>query len=215
MLIPKNWTFKSEDIASDFDNHVREQLPWYDLCSGAIEHIARSYLPEGGLVYDIGASTGNINKALSDLITDRSAKYIGIDNSLEMVEAFTGEGAIIHADAIDFDYQDFDVCVLFLVTMFLPKSKQKAFIDKLILKLNVGGAIIIVDKCEQSGGYLSTVFNKLAIREKVKTTTAEDIIRKELSLSGVQRPISQEVLSLGVEFFRFGEFVGFVIENNG
>ena len=30
MEIPKNWSFASQEVAKNFDNHVREQLPWYD-----------------------------------------------------------------------------------------------------------------------------------------------------------------------------------------
>ena len=30
MKVPKIWTFENKEVANDFDNHVREQLPWYD-----------------------------------------------------------------------------------------------------------------------------------------------------------------------------------------
>ena len=56
MDIPREWTFENTDVASGFDRHVREQLPWYDLVTGAVAHIARHYIPKDGLVYDIGAS---------------------------------------------------------------------------------------------------------------------------------------------------------------
>ena len=28
MKIPKTWTFENKEVANDFDNHVREQLPF-------------------------------------------------------------------------------------------------------------------------------------------------------------------------------------------
>ena len=43
--IPREWTFESAAIASGFNAHVREQLPWYDMVTGAITHIARHYIP--------------------------------------------------------------------------------------------------------------------------------------------------------------------------
>ena len=62
MQIPSegSWSFDADGIADAFDDHVREQLPWYDLATDALIHIARHYIPEGGIVYDIGASTGNM-----------------------------------------------------------------------------------------------------------------------------------------------------------
>jgi tRNA (cmo5U34)-methyltransferase len=53
---------------------------------------------------------------------------------------------------------------------------------------------------------------RLTLDWKLKNgATAEEIISKELSLSGVQRPMTKSELT-GKEFFRFGEFVGWVIE---
>lgn len=215
MEIPKSWTFKNPEIAENFDAHVREQLPWYDLCADAVEHITRNYLPENGLVYDVGASTGNINKILSGLLKERNAKYIGIDNSPDMIKEFAGSGEIILADAVDFDFKSFDVCILFLVTMFLPKAKHEMFIDRLMSKINIGGIIIVIDKAEQEGGYLSTVISRLSMREKMKTVSASEILNKEMSLSGIQRPIGISIQNKGREFFRFGDFIGFIIESDG
>ena len=86
MKIERNWTFKSQEVADHFDDHVREQLPWYDLASESVVHFVRHYLPDNGLVYDIGASTGNFYKRLYDLINDREATYVAIDNSEEMID---------------------------------------------------------------------------------------------------------------------------------
>ena len=213
MDIPESWTFKSKEVADNFDSHVREQLPWYDLATGAVEHIARQYLPANGIVYDIGASTGNINLTLSDLIKERGASYVGIESSKEMVDKFKGDGDIVHADATVYEYRPFDVCVCFLTLMFIPYSEQANFIRLLRSKIKDGGVLIVVDKCEPVGGYAATVLYKLSLREKMKHSKSCDILRKELSLSGIQRPVNADALKeIGVEFFRFGDFAGWIIE---
>jgi len=84
MQFPREWTFENTSVASGFDKHVREQLPWYDMVTGAVAHIARHYIPKGGLVYDIGASTGNIGQAIEETIVERKAKLVGIEASAEM-----------------------------------------------------------------------------------------------------------------------------------
>jgi tRNA (cmo5U34)-methyltransferase len=213
-----DWTFQSADIARDFDAHVREQLPWYELATGAVAHIARHYIPRNGLVYDIGASTGNIGRALSETLTQREARLIAIEQSAQMVAAYEGPGEVIHADATGFDFAPYDVAVAFLFLMFVPSGYRRALLQTLCAKIRPGGALIIFDKTEGRGGYLSTVLHRLTIAGKVaQGTPAGEIIAKELSLIGVQRPISDAFMSLyavpsAVEVFRFGEFAGWVIE---
>ena len=65
--VPREWTFKNRKVAAAFDSHVREQLPWYDIATGIVGHLARSYVPRGGSVVDVGASTGNVGRASSRL----------------------------------------------------------------------------------------------------------------------------------------------------
>lgn len=212
--IPTDWTFKSRQVADAFDAHVREQLPWYDLASGAAAHVARHYISEGGLVYDIGASTGNIGNLLAESITARSARFIAVDNSPQMGDLYRGPGELIVANALEIDYDECDVVMLFLVVMFTPVHLRREFLDRLYDSLRRGGAMVVVDKADDTCGYLATILRRLTLAGKVATgTSADDIIAKELSLSGIQRPIDPDDLpGVPVEFFRFGEFTGWLIE---
>jgi tRNA (cmo5U34)-methyltransferase len=217
MDIPVDWTFKNSSVAQNFDQHVREQLPWYDLATGAIAHIARHYIQEGGLIYDIGASTGNIGIALSETIKARKARFIPIEVSEEMAALYHGPGNLVITDATTFEYENFDVAVLFLCLMFIPIAARKALMKDLTAKLNPGGAIIFFEKMLPPVGYIGTALHRLTIAGKVATgSKADDIIKKELSLTGAQRPLSEwfiECLSPHpVRVFQFGEFVGYVIE---
>lgn len=213
-----DWTFQTAEIARGFDAHVREQLPWYDLATGAVAHIARHYIPNGGLVYDIGASTGNIGRAIAETIAARNARFVAIESSAEMVREYSGPGTIHHADAMAFPYEPFDVGIVFLVLMFLPAGERKGFIRQMCDKIRPGGALIVFDKTVGPSGYLSTVLHRLTIAGKVATGSQPgSIIEKELSLVGVQRPLSRSFMDTAVspspvEVFRFGEFAGWVIE---
>lgn len=214
MEIPRNWTFKTSDVADNFDRHVREQLPWYDLTTGVVSHVARHYIPQDGLVYDIGASTGNIGNALANTLTDRKAKLIAIDNSEAMSAIYNGPGELIITDAADYNYESFDLAVLYLCMMFIPPSKRRAFIQKLTKLINPGGAIIVFDKFEPQGGYISSVLWRLALAGKAAAgVSSQEILEKELSLAGVQRPLSVSELPPAVEIFRFGDFAGYIIES--
>lgn len=214
MQIPENWSFEDANVAAGFDAHVREQLPWYDLVTNAITHIARHYIPEHGLVFDIGCSTGNISLALKDVLVSRKAEIIGIESSEEMAGRFHGYGKVVHADALQYHYPKFDVAILNLVLMFMPVDVRQEYIRTLYNNIRHGGVMIVVDKCEPMTGYASVVMSRLALAEKVRAgVNAREIIEKELSLSGVQRPLNPAILgSQAKEFFRFGDFAGWIIE---
>jgi tRNA (cmo5U34)-methyltransferase len=214
MQIPRDWTFKSVEIADSFDAHVREQLPWYDLTTAIVSHVARHYITQGGNVYDIGASTGNIGRAISDVLVSRNATLTAIESSKEMCEKYIGPGTVVHADATEFNYKGFDLCVCFLVLMFLPPWKRAELIRRLRRVVNSGGAILIFDKCQSVGGYSSTIMQRLTLAGKISAgASPADVIAKELSLAGAQRPLAPcEIPLAAIEVFRFGEFAGWLIE---
>lgn len=214
MQIPNEggWTFESNEVAKGFDSHVREQLPWYDIATGLAVHIIRHYLPENGVMYDIGASTGNISLACKELIKNRKIELISLEPSIEMRQQYKSIGELVSDKAEDHKYKNFDVAIMFLTMMFVPISKRDNLMNELIIKCKKGGCILIFDKCEPKGGYISTVMYRLALAGKVSTGTSSDnIVKKELSLSGCQRPFEPKSYN-AVEVFRFGDFAGWIIE---
>lgn len=213
MDIPREWTFENTKVASGFDRHVREQLPWYDLVTGAVAHIARHYIPKNGLVYDIGASTGNIGQAIEETIVERKAKLVGIEASAEMCARYKAPGELVQIDALDYRFQPYDLAICYLVLMFLPVGKRQEFIDYLKSLIKPGGALLIVDKCEAATGYEATVFWRLTLAGKIAAgVDAQSVIAKELSLSGVQRPLDPAMLGDdAVQWFRFGDFAGWIV----
>lgn len=216
--ISQEWTFERFTKVGEFEDHVKQQLPWYELATGAIAHIARHFLPKNGLIYDIGASTGNIGIALKETIKVRNARLIAIDKADSMQNLYRGPGSFVNTDAAQYNYQDFDVAVLFLLLMFLPIGERVKLVDKLIRLMKPGGVIIIVDKVTIPDPYLSTVLHRLTIAGKAAMGCDKGaIVDKELSLGGIQRPLSWnfsgEIHGGNInEFFRFGEFVGWVIQ---
>ncbi len=213
MDIPREWTFESSHIASSFDSHVREQLPWYDLVTGAVTHIARHYIPRGGLVYDIGASTGNIGRSLAETLKERNATLVGLESSREMCAQYSAPGELVNIDVLDYRFQPYDLAICFLVLMFVPVDKRQELIDYLKAAIKPGGALLIVDKCQASAGYEATVFWRLTLAGKIAAgAKPESVIAKELSLGGVQRPLDSALLGKeAIEWFRFGDFAGWII----
>lgn len=214
MEIPEDWTFKADSVAAGFDSHVREQLPWYEVVTRLVAHFARSYIPQGGMVYDIGASTGNVGRALAGILESRNAKLIAIDNSPSMKPRYDAPGELVVANVEDYAFEPFDVAICMLSLMFVPVAKRAGLLRTLTDRLRPGGAILVVDKIEPFAGYFGSTCSRAAMSGKLESgATPEDIIKKELSLSGVQRPLRRsEIPEQAREFFRFGDFYGFAIE---
>jgi len=212
--IPKHWTFRSQTVAEGFDEHVKEQLPWYDLATNAVAHFGRHYIPRGGRVYDIGASTGNIGRALRDTLRQRQARFTAIEESREMAERYQGPPELVVADAVGFEFEPFDFAVCFLVLMFLPVETRGEFLRRLVSLTKPGGALLIVDKVQMPPGYVGTAFSRLTLQQKLAVgAKPDDILHKELSLAGYQRPLDPRMLPKAARtFFQVGEFVGWIIE---
>ena len=134
------WTFSEQGIANAFDSHVREQLPWYDLTSRAIKDFANHYITQNGLVYDIGASTGNIGVTIEDTLKRRKSKLIAIEPSEEMAKLYRGGGSLIVANAQDINFEPYDFAVSHLTMMFLSKQERKKVIGRLKQSRKTGGA---------------------------------------------------------------------------
>lgn len=220
--IPAQWTFESSAVAKRFDAHVREQLPWYDHLLGCIEHFGAHYIPRGGMVYDVGASTGNVGVRLAPYLIDRGANIHAIEKSEEMSKLWTfpkeggalGTATLYTGDALDHDFHPFDFCVVNLVLMFIGVQNRATFVQMLKSKVRPGGALVVVDKVVSPPGYLGTVMRRLAMKWKLDAgATAAEILAKELSLGGVQRPINPHIIPVDAHlFFKFGEFAGWIWE---
>ena len=215
LAVPREWTFKDPAVAAAFDSHVREQLPWYDVATGIVAHLARSYVPRGGKVIDVGASTGNVGRAIAKTLTSRDASLVAIDAAPDMEKVYDAPGLFVVADAEAFAFEEHDpnLIVCFLALMFVPVARRRDLVERMKNALAPGGAVVVFDKMVPSPGYLGTVAFRLTLSAKYEAGAAPDeIIAKELSIAGLQRPMSIDELPGFVEVFRFGDFAGFVYE---
>ncbi len=212
-VIPDRWTFKSPAIANAFDAHVREQLPWYDLATGVMAHTARHFIPRGGMVVDLGASTGNVERALRPTLDAQRADIIAVDDSRDMLDRYDGMAVRVHADIADYPIPVCDLVVSFLCLMFLPVAKRRSVLERAKASLRPGGAIILFEKAQPPTGYAGVISMRLALAAKYENGAPPDeVIRKELSLAGIQRPLESAELEGFTELFRFGDFGGYVFD---
>ena len=216
----KSWTFETTEIASTFDDHVREQLPWYDMVTDAVVYIVRNYLTDDNTVVDVGASTGNMIDKLMPLLLERKAYATALEKSPTMVEVLkrrfesNHNVSVVRDDIRHCGLNKAQVYVVFLTMMFIPVHERQRVIDHLKASLLKGGVLVVVDKVCDHGGYFATVLKRLTMHFKLQQgAKPEDVLNKEMSLAGVQIPIDPAILGENAkQFFRMGEFAGWVIE---
>jgi tRNA (cmo5U34)-methyltransferase len=214
------WTFEDAGLAASFGDHVREQLPWYDIATRLVLHVAQHYVRVGGLVYDIGAATGNISAQLAPTCRLRESRLVAIESSAAMCAAFAPiEGVeLVEADATAYAFEPFDVAVCFLVLMFLAPVARRALLAELVEQLRPGGCLVVFERwLRPLPPYLALCSQRWTLAEKLRAGAEPPaILAKEAALVGVQRPVDlrllQEIALPTVELFRCGEFAGYVVE---
>lgn len=214
------WTFDDPALVASFDAHVREQLPWYELATRLVTHVAAHYVRPHGLVYDVGASTGNISRALAPVCQQRHARLVAIEVSPEMCSTFPALPGVelVQADAAHYPFVPYDVAVCFLVLMFVDIAARRAVLGRLATQLRAGGALILVERwLRPLPPYLALCSRRWTLAEKLLAGAEPGaILAKERALAGVQRPVDEALLGTvglpGAELFRCGEFAAHVFE---
>ena len=212
---PLTWTFESDKIAGAFDDHVREQLPWYDIATFATRILGTHYLPRGGRAYDIGAGNGNMARAFAEEIAARDIDWTSIESSPNMAKAWNAPGRLLVADCCDVPYSHADLVTSFLTLVFIPPARRNQLIAEIIGHLRPGGAFICVERMIPDAGYPSLACARLTLAQKAKQgARPEDIYAKEMSLIGIQRRLGPKLSSIAThyEWFRLGPFAGFIFE---
>ena len=148
---PARWSFELPTVASHFDAHVREQLPFYELATTAVADLVRFYLQPGGTLLDIGASTGNVSLACREAIEERNAKAINVEPSHEMAARFRGVGEMVQARIEDIEIPPCDVAVSFLTLGFVPPKRRRQLIGRILESVSPGGALVVVERVECDG----------------------------------------------------------------
>ena len=80
---PSDFHF-GEEVASVFDDMVDRSVPFYGEIQRMITEMGKDYAVKGTNVYDLGCSTGTM-LILLDKAVDQGVRFIGIDDSLEML----------------------------------------------------------------------------------------------------------------------------------
>lgn len=227
-LINKSWVFNKE-VSRSFDKHVSQSIPRYSELQNYIASLSEWFLKEGALIYDLGCSTGETIKRITNLKTTNKIEIIGIDSKTEMLKLARKknkkrkENILItfkkqNIEKIKFKKCNLVICVL--TFPFLNNNLRKKTLKKIYNSLDDGGALIAVDKINARTGFVNNVLNDLYYDFKLtQKLTEKDIINKAKSLRSSiythsEKKIFEFLRTAGFKeydaFFRYFNFLGYM-----
>lgn len=227
MAIVEDWTFDN-GIVNSFEEHVRQSVPGYAMFEDYIVSLSRFFIPCGGKVLDLGASTGELAEAIYNCNKNRISFFGVIDNSNDMFaklqERFNGN-YYFDCCKTDISYgipisEDFDFIVASLVLQFIPVNTRHIVLEDCFTHLTTNGAMVVVEKIVQETGNDQAMFDTIYQSNKhFNGLSAQQLYDKTQSLVGIMTPLtSKENEEMFKEcgfkvtsFFQLGCFKGWIL----
>lgn len=179
------------ETISDFDKHILQSIPNYDILFSSILRITDYFRDFNKNIYDVGCSTGKLLKYIA-----RVEKYkgpmIGLDYSRNLLPENTRE-----FENIKFIEQDLNkpfsfenACLIFSIftLQFLKKESRQTVLDNIYNGLCEGGALIIAEKTYLESGQFQDIFTFSYYDYKKASFSNEEILNKEKDLRTILKP---------------------------
>ena len=190
-----NWSF--EGIGEHFDDHVTKSVPLYHEGHELIARSADHFLLNGSLCYELGCSTGELQRLLATRNREKSVRFVGIDIEPSMVEEARRKCTdlpaveIVEADIADFEFEPADVVIAYYTVQFVrPRVRQLVF-DHVFEALNWGGAFYCFEKVRGPDARFQDIVTSVYTDYKLdQGYTPDEIVAKTRSLKGVLEPFS-------------------------
>ena len=227
MAIVEDWTFDN-GIVDSFEEHVRQSVPGYAMFEDYIVSLSRFFIPCGGKVLDLGASTGELAEAIYNCNKNRISFFGVIDNSNDMFaklqERFNGN-YYFDCCKTDISYgipisEDFDFIVASLVLQFIPVNTRRIVLEDCFTHLTTNGAMVVVEKIVQETGNDQAMFDTIYQSNKhFNGLSAQQLYDKTQSLVGIMTPLTsaeneemfKECGFKVTSFFQLGCFKGWIL----
>lgn len=200
LIFTDKWVFDKK-VADCFEDMLERSIPQYNIMRKAVFDLA-SYkiknMPKFNLL-DIGCSDG---LSLEQFVIEHfeKGKFVGIDVSEDMLckarERFEKySNASIEIKNVDlrndFPNDNFDIITSVLCILFTPIQYRQNIIQNIYNHLNDDGMFIMVEKVLGNTANIDNMMVDLYYNMKKDNGYSEEqILRKKLSLEGVQVPVT-------------------------
>ena len=190
------WSF--ENIADDFDDHVRKSVPLYDEGHDLVCKLSDFFLPPDSTVIELGTSTGVLaGKFLKHNQARRDITYIGIDNVESMLEkarercAGDSRAEFICSDLVTHGLVKSTMIISYYTLQFIHPRSRQDITNRIYEALDWGGAFVLFEKVRGPDARFQDIASQLYQEFKFDQGFNEvEILNKQRSLKGILEPFS-------------------------
>ncbi|WP_020209191.1 methyltransferase domain-containing protein [Gilvimarinus chinensis] len=190
---PRSWSFGGE-VWRHFDSHINRSIPFYPQLHETIIRLSEQLLPQNGVVYELGCSTGRLCKQLKQRIPH--ARIIGVDVEPNMIQAAKSAGDAVQyecADIREYDMAPCSVAILSYTLQFIEPTQRLNLLKKIQSRLQPGGAVILAEKIKRRDQRLEQLMQRAHSQYKVDQGFSKaEISAKSESLAGVMTPLYED-----------------------
>lgn len=176
----------SFDTIQNFDEHISQSIPNYNLLVDAIVSVSEFVVKPESAVIDLGCSTGALLKVIP-----HNGEKIGIDIAENLLPPNGTNGIeFVKADIrqMAWDFLPSASLVLSIFTMqFVPKHDRLAVLSNVYETLEPDGALVWAEKVVCEEGWQQELMTFSHYDYKQKSFTAEEIMSKEKDLRQIMR----------------------------
>ena len=223
--IKKQFEF-DEEVAAVFDDMLERSVPYYKESQEITRFFILKYLPQNGIVYDLGCSTATLLLSVHREL-EVEARLIGLDNSEAMLErakrkceAYGANIEVLNADILNYDYEKADVFISNYTLQFIRPLVREELIKKIASSLKDEGVFIFSEKVISHHSKLNKELIECYYDFKKEQGYSEyEIMQKREALENVLVPYSEEeniTMALNSGFshceviFRWANFATFI-----
>lgn len=193
------WSFSGE-TSKNFDHHVEKSVPFYHEGHEIIKNISDHFLSNKSTCYELGCSTGTLLSLLANNNSDRSIKFIGVDNEIDMINVakknckkFLNKIEFINCDLLDIKFEPADLIISYYTIQFIKPKYRQIIIDRIYKALNWGGAFLFFEKIRGPDArfqdLMTSLYNEFKLKNGYKN---KEIFEKTRSLKGILEPFSEK-----------------------
>ena len=203
----KFWSFKSNTVSKNFDVHVKKSVPFYDHAHKLAVNFSEFFLSDQTICCDLGCSTGTLLKKIKKYNSEKKIKYVGFDNSKNMINFAKKNNKDIsfkYVDITKLKLPKSDFIISLFTVQFIKPSKRQKLINNIYQSLNWGGGFFFCEKIRGSDARFQDILNFLYFDfKKEKNLSDVEILNKEQSLRGVMEPFT---IDANIDFLKRAGF---------
>jgi tRNA (cmo5U34)-methyltransferase len=193
-----NWSFSGK-VCKTFDEHVLKSVPLYKEGHDLILKVSDYFLRNESLCYDLGCSTGELIKDLSNHVGKRNVTFYGVDCEKGMVETAKKKCKekknvkFFISDIFDIELDKSDLIICYYTMQFVQPRNRQIMFDRIYESLNWGGGFLLFEKVRGPDARFQDMMTGIYTDYKLETGySSNEIISKARSLKGVLEPFSSQ-----------------------